>query len=89
MKKSWYVYLLECRDKSYYCGITTDITRRVEQHNNNKGAKYTAGRGPVSIVEYVEVKSKSDALQLEAFIKKCHKAIKPRAIRLFKKFINS
>ena len=83
------MYLLECRDKSYYCGITTDLDRRVEQHNNKKGAKFTAGRAPVTLLEYVEVKSKSDALQLESFIKKCHRAIKPKAIHLFKKFINS
>lgn len=83
------MYLLECADKSYYCGITTDINRRINQHNEKKGAKYTAARVPVRLIEFAEVESKSHALQLESFVKACHRAIKPRAVQLFKKLINS
>jgi len=88
--KKWYVYLVECADHSYYCGITTNVDRRIDEHNSGKkGAKYTSARRPVVLIDYAIVNSKSDALQLEAFIKKCHRAIKPRAVRLFKKLINS
>jgi putative endonuclease len=89
MSKKWFVYLLECADKSYYCGITTDLHRRVNQHNKKKGAKYTAARLPVRLIESVEVKSRSNALQLESLVKTCHRAIKPRVIQVFKKLINS
>ena len=83
--KSWYVYLAECSDGSYYCGITTDVERRITAHNKKKGAKYTASRTPISLIDCVLVRNKSEALQIEAFIKKLHRAIKPKAIELFKK----
>lgn len=51
--KLWYVYIAECSDKSLYTGITTDIDRRISEHNNsNKGAKYTKSRQPVELVYY-------------------------------------
>jgi putative endonuclease len=47
----WYVYILECNDRTYYTGITTDLKKRVEQHNTSiQGAKYTSGRRPVKMV---------------------------------------
>jgi len=85
--KKWYVYLVECSDSSYYCGITTNVEDRIATHNKKKGAKYTASRTPVRLIEHVEVRNKSEALQLEAFIKKLHRSIKPRAVALFKKLI--
>lgn len=69
--KKWYVYLLMCSDKSLYCGITTDINRRVFEHNNTpKGAKYTRGRRPVSLIGFLEKNSRSEALVAEIKIKK-------------------
>lgn len=48
---SWYVYLLRCSDGSLYAGITTNLVRRVDEHNRGKaGAKYTRGRRPVVLV---------------------------------------
>ncbi|MDH4129664.1 MAG: GIY-YIG nuclease family protein, partial [Spirochaetota bacterium] len=44
----WYVYLLECSDGSLYCGCTNDIKRRVEEHSNGNGSKYTRSRLPVN-----------------------------------------
>ncbi len=66
----YYVYILECADKSLYCGYTDDVIERVKTHNSGKGAKYTKSRLPVRVV-YTEVfKTKSEALKREAAIKK-------------------
>lgn len=62
-----YVYLLECSDPhgSLYVGYTTDVGRRVEEHNAGQGAKFTRGRTPVSL-RYVEFwESKSAAMGRE------------------------
>lgn len=67
---TWYVYLLSCADGTLYCGITTDLERRLAQHNNGTAAKYTRARTPVSLVTAVEVKDKSEALKLEINVKK-------------------
>lgn len=81
----WYVYLARCSDNSFYCGITTNVEKRISTHNKKKGAKYTASRVPITLVDYARVRNKSEALQVEAFIKKLHRAIKPKAIELFRK----
>ena len=70
---TWYVYIVECSDGSYYTGITTDITRRLAQHNTGKGAKYTRSRKPVTLLASVEVPDRSSALKLEARVKKMKK----------------
>jgi len=68
--KIWYLYILECRDGTLYTGITDDVLRRLEQHNSGKGAKYTRGRGPVTL-RYQEVcGSHGDALRREIQIKR-------------------
>lgn len=66
----WLVYLLECNDGSYYCGCTNNLERRVERHNAGRGARYTRARLPVRVVASMACESHSDALRLEAFIKK-------------------
>jgi putative endonuclease len=45
----WYIYILECSDNTLYTGITTDINRRLLEHNSGKGAKYTRNRKPVTL----------------------------------------
>jgi putative endonuclease len=67
---SWYVYILECSDKSYYTGITTDVKKRLETHNIGKGAKYTRGRGPLVLLYTEKLSNKSEALKREYAIKK-------------------
>ena len=47
---SWFVYLLECADGSYYAGITTDVDARLAAHQAGKGARYTRGRGPFRLL---------------------------------------
>lgn len=69
-KKSWCVYILKCSDDSLYTGITNDINKRIESHNNGTGAKYTRGRGPVVLMTVKNVSSKSEALKLEYRVKK-------------------
>ena len=47
----WYVYLLRCADATLYCGVTTDMERRLREHNaGRRGAKYTRARRPVELV---------------------------------------
>lgn len=67
---SWIVYILECGDKTLYTGITKNLELRLQAHENGKGAKYTRGRGPFSVL-YTETHSTmSQALHREAQIKK-------------------
>ncbi len=66
----YYVYLLTCADNTLYCGITTNVTRRVKEHNSLKlGAKYTKPRRPVVLSYVIKQKNKSEALKLEYKIK--------------------
>lgn len=70
MNKQWVVYILECRDGTFYTGITNDLVRRLEAHNTAKGAKYTRGRGPVKLRYYEECADKPCALRREIEIKR-------------------
>lgn len=65
----WFVYLLECADKTIYCGITNNLDKRIATHNAGKGAKYTKNRLPVKLIKSFEVADKSEALKLEYKIK--------------------
>ena len=66
---TWYVYIVECRDRSYYTGITTDLQRRLGMHNAGKASRYTRTRRPVRY-RYAEVcRSRSKALKRELEIK--------------------
>ncbi|MDX9913306.1 MAG: GIY-YIG nuclease family protein [Candidatus Moranbacteria bacterium] len=70
----YYLYILECADKTLYTGITTDLARRLKEHNQNKlGAKYTSSRRPVKLVFYKRFKNRSTASVEEALIKKLTK----------------
>jgi putative endonuclease len=79
MDGGWWVYLLECRDGSLYCGATTDVGRRLEVHNSGKGARYTRARRPVKLVFCEPAPDRSAALRREAAIKRLPRATK-RAI---------
>lgn len=65
-----YTYLLECADKTLYCGWTNDLEKRVKAHNSGMGAKYTKPRRPVVLVYYEEFLTKEEAMKREAAIKK-------------------
>ncbi|MFH1326337.1 MAG: GIY-YIG nuclease family protein [Candidatus Falkowbacteria bacterium] len=73
----WYTYILQCKGGSFYTGVTTDLKRRVEEHNSSTlGAKYTRGRRPVKLVYSSSSKDKSEALKEEFRIKKLSRAEK-------------
>jgi putative endonuclease len=73
----YYLYILECADKTLYTGITTDLARRVFEHNStNLGAKYTAARRPVKLVYSKRFKDRSYASREEARIKRLKRAEK-------------
>ncbi len=79
---AWFVYLLRCRDGSLYCGITSDLKRRLSQHNSGKGAKYIIpARRPVKCVWKTKVKDKSTALKLEYQVKQCSRRVKLAIIK--------
>ncbi|WP_411330975.1 GIY-YIG nuclease family protein [Desulfovibrio desulfuricans] len=67
----WFVYLLECADGTLYCGITTNMERRLGQHNGQVpgGARYTRGRRPVRLLASRACGCKGDALRLELAVK--------------------
>jgi putative endonuclease len=67
----YYLYIVECVDKTLYIGITTNLDRRIAEHNGTKlGAKYTAARRPVKLVYSKKFKNRSTASKEEARIKK-------------------
>ena len=69
--KLWYVYIVECIDNTLYTGITTDIDRRISEHNSSdRGAKYTKSRRPVELVYFEESENRSTASKRECAIKK-------------------
>jgi len=79
----WYVYMVQCTDGSLYTGIATDIDRRVAEHNAGTGARYTRGRGPVTLVYREEVKDRPTALKREYAIKRMRTDQKREMIDLF------
>ncbi len=67
----WFVYMLRCSDDTLYTGVTTDVERRLSEHNGRtKGAKYTKARQPVELVYVKKAKDRSQAQIEEAEIKK-------------------
>jgi putative endonuclease len=66
---NWSVYIVKCKDGSLYTGITTNIDRRVKQHNLGKGAKYTKARTPVTLVYVASGFNRSTASKEECRIK--------------------
>ncbi|WP_254864616.1 GIY-YIG nuclease family protein [Halovivax gelatinilyticus] len=76
------VYVLECADGTLYTGYTTDIDRRVDEHNAGDGAKYTRSRTPVDVVHVERYESRSAAMSREYEIKTYSRAEKERLVGL-------
>ncbi len=66
---NWVVYMLECADKSLYTGITTNLERRLAEHEAGKGARYTKGRGPFRLVYSETCAGRAEATRRETAIK--------------------
>jgi len=75
---NWYVYFLRCSDNSLYAGITTDLHRRLFEHNNSNklGAKYTRVRRPVELVYSENFPDRKSASQREYQLKQLKKSVK-------------
>ncbi|MDC1256041.1 GIY-YIG nuclease family protein [bacterium] len=82
MNTQWYVYFLRCADNSLYAGITTDLERRLKEHNscNKSGAKYTRVRRPVTLVYHEDQPDRKSACQREYQLKQLTKAQKEKLL---------
>ena len=71
LNANWCLYVVTCADNSFYAGITTDVNRRVEEHNHSpKGARYTRGRRPVALLKTWAVENRSAAAKAEYAFKR-------------------
>ena len=79
----WQIYILKCAGGTFYTGITTDVKRRVMEHNGSAlGAKYTRGRRPVKLVYSHRLKNKSLAAKEERRIKNITRQEKIKFIKM-------
>lgn len=85
MEKQWILYILSCKDSTFYTGITDNLERRLMQHNSGKGAKYTRGRSPVLLVYTEKCENHSQALKREFAVKKLSKSEKQKLCDNYKK----
>ncbi len=77
----WYMYVVRCSDKTLYTGVTTNITRRINEHNTSyRGAKYTRTRRPVELVFWADFESRSTAQKAEYKFKKLTRAQKENIV---------
>ena len=85
----WSLYVLRCGDGSLYTGIALDVARRLEEHRDGRGARYTRGRGPLSVIAKVRCRDRSAALRAEIAFKRLPRERKesilerPRGLRSF------
>lgn len=79
---TWFVYVVRCADGTLYTGVSTDVERRVREHNeSDRGARYTRTRRPVILVLSAAQESRSAALKAEAAFKKLSRNEKQAAIQ--------
>jgi putative endonuclease len=81
MAETWYTYIVQCSDDTFYVGTTNNITERVLKHNTGKGAKYTRGRGPVILLYSHSFESRSEACKREYELKKLSRLEKLEIIK--------
>lgn len=78
----YYLYIIKCADKTLYSGITTDLVRRIKEHNeSNRGAKYTRSRRPVKLVYSKKYRNRSSASKAEAKVKSLSRLEKFKLIK--------
>ena len=82
-----FAYLVRCADGSYYSGYTTDLERRIKEHNakNGQAAKYTRARQPVELSYFEEFSTRSEAMQREYELKQLNHREKEKLAEAFAK----
>ena len=81
-ESSWFLYVVKCSDDSLYTGVTTDVKRRLHEHNTSpRGAKYTRSRRPVVLVYCKTYKNRSDAQKAEFKFKSLRRSQKLAKIK--------
>ncbi|MBI4713063.1 MAG: GIY-YIG nuclease family protein [Planctomycetes bacterium] len=80
----WFVYILHCKDGTYYTGITNNLANRLKTHNSGNGARYTRTRRPVKLVYQEKCSNQSKAMKRERKIKQMPRARKTKLIRDYK-----
>jgi putative endonuclease len=79
----FFVYIVQCRDETYYTGYTQNLEERVSLHNSGKGAKYLRGRLPVKLVYTKEYRYYKNALSAERRIKGLTRQQKSKLVRIY------
>lgn len=77
-----YTYIVECQDGSYYTGWTNNLEKRIQAHNDGKGAKYTKSKRPVKLVYYETFETKREAMQREYAIKQMTRMEKEQLMKV-------
>ena len=76
-----YTYLVKCADSTLYCGWTNHLEQRVKAHNAGRGAKYTKGRRPVTLVYYETFETRQEAMRRETELKRLSRKEKLELIK--------
>jgi putative endonuclease len=84
----WFVYLVRCADGTLYTGIARNVAARIAAHDAGRGARYTRGRGPLTLCALRRCRTQGEALRLEAAVKRLRRADKealvaPRRLAAF------
>ena len=77
----WFLYIVRCADGTLYTGIARDVEARIALHDAGKGARYTRGRGPLTLCAVRRFRSKGAALSLEHAIKQMPRPLKEQLIQ--------
>lgn len=77
----FYFYILKCKDKTLYCGMTNNLTRREQEHNTGKGSAYVRSRGGGKIIYFEKFRTLSKALKREAEVKTFTRQAKLKLIK--------
>jgi len=77
----WFIYILLCKDGSYYTGSTNNVEKRFKDHLDGHGARYTKSHKPVKVIYREEFASKSEALKYEVKLKKLSRVKKEELVK--------
>jgi putative endonuclease len=72
----WFVYMARCVDGTLYTGVARDVAARIAEHDAGRGARYTRGRGPLTVCAVRRCASKGEALKLEHAVKQLPRSAK-------------